>query len=352
MTPATSEGLEVSDDRTVRGPGEPSYHYRAEPLADTLARHRRAYLTKDRLVPYAVPATLVLLAGTFSVLKPQTFFTLGNAETILTTQSVLLVVALSLTVVLAAGDLDLSIGGMIGFTGVLVAWLTTINGIPIAFGLLLSLAAALLVGAINAVLIVKLSVNSLITTLAMGTLLDGLSTAFSNSETLGNIPSPVSTFANTRFLGVGIPFWYAIALLVLLWFVLGHTPGGRYVYFTGEGREAARLAGIQVDRIRMAAIVVSALGAWLAGLILLGQTGSAQAGVGDSFLLPAYAAVFLGAATIKLGRFNPLGSVVAVLVLAVGSTGLQLFGLANWVTEVFDAGVLIVAVAFAAMAIA
>lgn len=322
------------------------------PVAVGTVRRAPAYLTKDRLVPYAVPATLVILAITFSALKPQTFFTLANAQTILTTQSVLLVVALSLTVVLAAGDLDLSIGGMIGFTGVLVAWLTTIQGISIGFGLLLSLVAALLVGVINAVLIVKLSVNSLITTLAMGTLLDGLSTAFSNSETLGGIPSPVRTFANTRFLGIGTPFWYAVVLLVLLWFVLGHTPRGRFVYFTGEGREAARLAGIRVDRIRIGAIIVSALGAWLAGLILLGQTGSAQAGVGDSYLLPAYAAVFLGAATIKLGRFNPFGSVIAVLVLAVGSTGLQLFGLANWVTDVFDAGVLIVAVAFAALAVA
>lgn len=319
-------------------------------LAADSVQRRRPYLSRDRLVPYTVPAILVILGFTFSVLKPQTFFTLANAETILTTQSVLLVVALTLTVVLAAGDLDLSIGGMIGFTGVVVAWLTTIYDIPIALGLLLSLVAALLVGAINAVLIVKLSVNSLITTLAMGTLLDGLSTAFSNSETLGNIPSAVRSFANTRFLDIGIPFWYAIALLVLLWFLLGHTPRGRFVYFTGEGREAARLAGIQVDRIRMGAIVVSALGAWLAGLVLLGQTGSAQAGVGDSYLLPAYAAVFLGAATIKLGRFNPLGTVIAVLVLAVGSTGLQLFGLANWVTDVFDAGVLIMAVAFAALA--
>lgn len=303
-------------------------------------------------MPFAVPATLVVLAAVFSVLKPTTFFTLGNAETILTTQSVLLVVALSLTVVLAAGDLDLSIGGMIGFTGVLVAWLTAIKGLPVGAGIAISLGAALLVGAVNAFLIVKLSVNSLITTLAMGTLLDGVSTALSNSETIGNIPSAVRTFSNTRLFGVGIPFWYAVVLLLLLWYVLGHTPRGRFVYFTGEGREAARLAGIRVARIRTGGIVVSALGAWLAGLILLGQTGSAQAGVGDSYLLPAYAAVFLGAATIKLGRFNPVGSVIAVLVLAIGSTGLQLFGLATWVTDVFDAGVLIIAVAFAALAMA
>jgi ribose transport system permease protein len=132
---------------------------------------------------------------------------------------------------------------------------------------------------------------------------------------------------------------------LILGYVLSMTRSGRYLYFTGEGREAARLIGIPVNRIRTRALVLSAFGAWLAGVVLLGQTGAAQSGLGDPYLLPAYAAVFLGAATIKPGRFNPVGTFVAVLLLAAGTTGLEMFNSATWVSDVFDGGILIVAVA-------
>lgn len=298
---------------------------------------------------FTVVVALVVTVVVFAILRSHTFLALNNLEAILTSQAALFALSLTLTVALGAGEIDLSIGGVLGFSGVLIGYLSVNKGIPVGISLLISFVAILLVATINSYLIVKVRVNGLITTLAMGTILDGLSEAVSNSSTIGNIPSSILKPMQARFLGIGMPFWYAVVIGIVIWYVLHHMQGGRFLYFTGEGREAARLAGIRVNRIRTVSLFASSIGAWFAGLIVLGQTGAAQAGIGDPYLLPAYAATFLGAATIKPGRFNPIGTFVAVLLLAVGTTGLQLFGLSNWVTNVFDGAILIVAIGLATL---
>lgn len=331
------------------GAGTASDETRRGPAPRPSARRGSTMPLVRFLEKYVVIIALVLVVAVFSVTKTAVFPTGGNIKSILTTQAVLLVVALTLTVVLAAGDLDLSIGGMIGFTAVFVAELTSVRGMSWPAALLLSLVAAVAVGMANGALIVGVRVNPLIVTLAMGTLLDGLSSAVSNSSTIGPLPATLTNFFGSRFLGIGVPFWFAVVLLAAFWYVMHHLPVGRALYFTGEGRESARLIGVRVTRVRVIAFLVSAVGAWLAGVILVGQTGAAQAGVGDPYLLPAYASAFLGAATIRPGRFNPLGTIVGALLLAVGTDGLQLFGIATWVTQVFDGAILIVAVTAAAL---
>ena len=214
--------------------------------------HRTTQAKKDIAVSVVVPIVLVMLVIVFSLLKPASFFTIGNFQTVLTGQAVLLMVALCLTVVLAAGDLDLSIGGLIGFSGVMFGYLTAIHHFPWGIGLLVSVALGIIIGLINAMLIVGLGVNSLITTLAMGTLLNGVSSAVSKSETIGGLPYVMSSIVDKKFLGIGIAFWYSIIIGFILWYVLHHTRTGRYIYFTGEGREAAKLAGVRTNKIRAA----------------------------------------------------------------------------------------------------
>lgn len=252
--------------------------------------------------------------------------------------------------VLASGGLDLSVGGAIGFAGVAFGYTTTMIHLPWPLAIAIALAAAVVIGLVNASLIVAIKANSLIVTLAMGTLLDGVSAAITKSQTIGGLPAGLLSLVNRPVLGIGAAFWYGVIITVIMWYVLHHMRSGRYVYFTGEGTEAANLAGIHVSRVRTIALVVSALGACLGGIIFSGQTGAVQASVGDPFLLPAFAAVFLGASTIKVGRFNPIGTFLAVILLAVGSDGLQLFGLDTWVTQVYDAAILITAVGFVAIA--
>jgi ribose transport system permease protein len=181
----------------------------------------------------------------------------------------------------------------------------------------------------------------------MGTLILGVALAITGSTVIGNLPEALTTPAREQLFGLDLPVYYALGLAIALWYFLEHTPLGRYVFFTGEGPEAARLAGVRVARIRFGALVASAFFAWLAGLLLVGQTGAADPTYGGPFLLPAFAACFLGATTIKPGRFNAWGTVVAVLLLATGTTGLQLLGAADWVENVFNGSALILAVTLA-----
>lgn len=320
-------------------------HARPEP------RFHKIWLTSTRefFRHFTVVAVLVLAIIIFGLLRPATFLATSNFKAILTNQSALLVLALTLTVALGAGEIDLSVGGGVGFSSVFIAYLSAEKGASVPVALLISFLAMSVVATLNSYLIIKVRVNGLITTLAMGTVMDGVSQAISNSSTIGGLPNDILSLMQTRFLGIGMPFWYAVILGPGIWYVLHHMQIGRFLYFTGEGREAARLAGIRTDRIRTTSLFVSSLGAWCAGCVLVGQTGAAQAGTGDPYLLPAYAATFLGAATIKPGRFNPVGTVVSVLLLAIGTTGLQLFGLTDWVTNVFDGAILIIAIGFATL---
>jgi ribose transport system permease protein len=299
---------------------------------------------------HAVVLGLVALLVIFSAAEPSTFLTPANFRSIVNTQSVLVMIALGLTVALAAGEFDLSVGSVVGFSGTVLAYLTAVRHLPAGAGLALTLAGAAAVGALNALFVVRFGVNSLITTLGIGTFVAGITVAIAGNTTIGGLPAGVTGPAEADLGGVEAPVFLALALVIVLWYVLEHTPLGRYVFFTGEGREAARLAGVPVDRIRVGALVCSALGAWLAGAVLAGETDGAVSTFGQPFLLPAFAAAFLGATTIRVGRYNAWGTLFSVLLLAVGTTGLQLLGAANWVTDAFNGGVLVLAVTFARLA--
>jgi ribose transport system permease protein len=296
---------------------------------------------------YAVPLALLFAIALFSILRPETFFTIDNFKTILVTQSVLIVLALGVTIALAAGEFDLSVAALLGFSASLVAYLTADVGWAPGVALLVSFAVALAVGVTNGIFVVFFGVNSFITTLGTGTFITGIATAIVGATTIGGVPEVLTRPMRDELFGIDLPVYYALALAVVLWFVFEHTPTGRFLFFTGEGREAARLAGVRVNRIRFLALVASALFAWFASFILVGQTGAANTTFGAPFLLPAFAAGFLGATTIKPGRYNVWGAVIGVLLLAVGTTGLQLLGAAAWVSDVFNGAALVLAVTLA-----
>jgi ribose transport system permease protein len=318
--------------------------------ARTPVRRLAGLVTRDVREPlgrYAVVLVLALMILVFSVLRPETFFEVDNFKSIAVTQSVLLVLALGVVVALAAGEFDLSVAAVLGFTGGLFAYLTGIEGWSAGTAALVTLAAALAVGAANGFFVVVVGVNSFITTLGMAAVVTGTAKAIYGAVTIGGVPQALSDPVRADVLGLGAPFLYALGLTVVLWYVFEHTPMGRYIFFTGEGLEAARLAGVRVNRLRFGALITASLCAWLAGMILVGQTGAANATFGLPFLLPAFAAGFLGATTIRPGRYNAWGTFVAVYLLAVGTTGLQLLGAADWVSDVFNGGVLILAVTLA-----
>lgn len=285
----------------------------------------------------------------FSVLRPDQFFTAANFETILASQAVLLIVTLGLLLPFAAGEYDLSIAGVLSVSLVLIGYLNVIQGWAIGWAIAVALASGLVVGISNALFIVGIGLDSIVVTLGTGTLLVGVGLGV-NVQTTGGISDTLVKATRYDIAGLPLAFYYGLALTILLWYVFQYTPFGRYLLFVGSGREVARLAGVRVNALRAGSLVASALISAVAGVILAGWLSASDPNIGASYLLPAFAAAFLGATAITPGRFNPWGTFIAVYFLVTGITGLQLVGIVGWVEQVFYGGSLVAAVAFSHLA--
>jgi ribose transport system permease protein len=299
------------------------------------------------LYRYALVLVLLLMVVLYSVTAPDTFFTFSNLRVITSTQAVLIVAVLGLILPFATGEFDLSFGPIIAWASTLLAVLTVNEGWALAPAIAVVLVSCAAWGALNSFFIVRIGISSLITTLGSGTIIVGATLAVSHSNVIAGPPKVLTDATTTDLFGLPLPVYFGLGLAVLVWLLLDHTPVGRYIYFVGEGRTVARLSGLPVDRIRLGALMVSAVLCGVAGLINFGRLGSADPNLGMTFLLPGTAAVFLGATAIRPGRFNAWGTVVAVYVLVVGVTGLQLLGGAGWLENVFNGTALILAVTFA-----
>jgi ribose transport system permease protein len=298
---------------------------------------------------YGLVAIWLVLIAFYSIKIPAIFFTAANFQTIFSSQAVLLVLTLGLLPSLAAGEYDLSFGGVLGVAFVIVGWLNVVHGWPIVPTCLVAVGAGFVIGGLNALLVVVVGVDSIIVTLGMGTLLTGAAIGINNLSVGGISPSLVS-FAGTEIFGLQLVFFYGLALTVVMWYVFSFTPLGRYLYFVGAGRSVARLAGIRVNVIRAGSLITASVVSAVSGILLAGVLGSADPTTGPTFLLPALAGAFLGATTITPGRFNPWGTFIAVYFLVTGITGLELLGYSGWIEQVFYGGSLVAAVVLSRLA--
>lgn len=294
----------------------------------------------------ALPVAWVGVIALFGALEPDTFLTAANFETIFGSQAVLAVVTLGLLIPLTAGDYDLSVASVISLSAMVVALLNVNEGWPIAPAILAGLAAGALAGLVNGAIVVLLRVDSFIATLGSGSVIAGLVLWISDSNTIGGVSERlVDPVIVWDLFGIPLAFYYGLALCLVVWYFLEYTAPGRRLLFVGKGRRAARLSGVHVERVRWGALTASGAVAGLAGVLYAGTIGGADPSSGQTFLLPAFAAAFLGATSIMPGRFNAWGSLIAVYFLVTGVTGLQLLGAESFVQQLFYGGALILAVA-------
>lgn len=292
---------------------------------------------------YGILIAWAVMVAAFSLAAPQTFPTVTNFQTIFGSQSVLLLLTISVIVTLNAGEFDLSPGSALGFASTAFAYLNVRQHVPLVLSILIVLALAVAFGALNVLLVVGFHVPSTVATLGSGTLLAGLGLALS-SQLISGVDAGFISVIRYRIAGLPTAFYIALGVCALVYYVLQHTPFGRHWIFVGKSREVARLAGVRVTRMRAIAFIVSAIITFSAGILLVGFTGSADPTSGPSMLLPAFAAAFLGETAIRPGQFNVWGSFVAVYFLVTGVTGLELLGVSGWVEQVFYGLALVLAV--------
>jgi ribose transport system permease protein len=293
----------------------------------------------------------VLLIILFSILLPQTFTGTQTFRAILGNNTTVALLAMAEMIVIATGNYDLSIAYNVGLMHIVAMGLLTDANLPWPIVVVATIVAGGLVGWINGVIVEYGKIDSFIATLGVGTILYGVGTWYTNgTQLVGNVPQAFADINDAKLLGIPLPSFMVAAVAILAWVFLEHMPAGRRLYAIGSNRRAAELTGIPARRLVMGAFVTSGLIVGLAGVILAARLQVAQSSVGPEFLLPAFVGALLGATTVRPGRVNAWGTIIAVLVLAIGIAGLQQLGNSFFVEPIFQGAALIISVGLAGYA--
>jgi ribose transport system permease protein len=229
--------------------------------------------------------------------------------------------------------------------------LQTIYGLPFPVAVLIVLVLGAMTGVLNGFLVEVAKIDSFIATLGTGTVLYSLALWHTGGrQIVGVLPDGFYKLSGTFIFGLPITAYYVVAITLTLWVVLEYTPIGRYLYAIGANQRAAELNGIPTRKFVVGAFVSSGLLTALTGVLLASKLRIGQASVGLEFLLPALVGAFLGSTTIKPGRVNVWGTIVGVMILAVGISGIQQFGGSFWVEPMFNGLTLLIAIGIAGYA--
>ncbi len=293
---------------------------------------------------------LILLIALFSILKPNTFLTAFTFQSLVNSRSINALVSLAVMIPLAANQFDLSVASTLGIAQVLANGLQTQQGWPWPLAVAAVLLLGALVGLVNGLLVTRLRINSYITTLGTGSVLLGLNQWYTGGRQVVGTLHPDFIALSGKIYGVPLPIIYVLAICILLWIAMEYLPIGRYLYVLGDNSRAAELNGISANRYVVIAFVASGTIAAFAGIILQAQLLVGQSTVGQELMLPAFTGALLGATSVRPGRPNAWGTLLAVSVLAVAVAGLNQLGAPFFVEPVFNGAMLIIAVGLALLA--
>ena len=288
---------------------------------------------------------LIVICIVFSIWAPQTFPTVATIQQVLDDNAITALAALALIVPLSTRTFDLSFAYVMSLSGVTAANLVVKDNANLVLALLAGIGVALVIGVINGFVVVVMRIDSFIGTLATGSLVQAFISFVTGDNTINSIKlaGAFTTMSQGTFGGVIYPVFYALALVIMLWLFMEYTATGRRLYATGFNPDAARLANIKVNRLRFCSLLTSAAIAGFAGVMLASSLSSGDPTAGTSYLLPAFATLFVGATVFKHGRFNAWGTLVAVLMLGTGTVGLGLVAAPLWASDMFTGVVLIAA---------
>ncbi len=296
---------------------------------------------------YGLVVLTVLLAILFSVLLPDTFPTWLNARSIMSDKAVVALLSLAATVPMMTGKIDLTVGYGVVLWHILAISLQ-IAGLPWPVAALVVLLLGTLFGFLNGLLVEVAQIDSFIATLGTGTVTYAIALWWTGGQqVIGRLAPSFFRVDTASLLGIPIPACYVAVLAFVLWVLTTYTPLGRYLYAIGANPRAAELNGIPTRRYVMLAFMTSGLITALAGVVLAARLRLGQASVGLEYLLPALVGAFLGSTTITPGRVNIWGTVVGVIILAIGISGIEQLGGAFWVEPAFNGATLLVAIGLA-----
>lgn len=299
---------------------------------------------------YGVIAAMVLTVVVFSLLRPDSFFTVFMLKSILRDSAPLMMLALGLTFVMVMNDFDMSVGGLTALLATIAVMLvsTAYAGIPVWVAIPVTLIIGAAIGAMNGALIAYLKLHSFILTIAMGTVFTGLALQLTGSASIySGIPTEYTAISGVGPLGLSNQIYIGILVLFVSHVVLRHTQPGRYMYALGGNPEATRMSGVPVRVLKMSGYAIVGLMAAITGIMLTSQAGAANPNTGLGLLMPAYAAAFLGSSMLRVGQFSAVGTALGALFLQIIGSGLTVLNLSGSLIQLIQGGILVLAVVLA-----
>jgi ribose/xylose/arabinose/galactoside ABC-type transport system permease subunit len=304
-----------------------------------LARLRRIFAAREA----GIAVVLVLLIVFLSWQSPY-FLTASNLVVISRQIALALLIAIGMTFVILAGQIDLSVGSVVALVSVLTGMFMVNFGLPIWLSIVLGLLVGVVVGAINGTIFANSRIPSFVVTLGMLAVARGLALGITTGSTVSGMPAAFLVLGQGMWLGVPIPVWIAVVVALVAHLVLTRTVFGRHIYFLGSNEDAAVLSGIRVRRVKIAIFTIASTLAALESVIETARLSVGQPSAGSGYELVAIGAVVIGGANMLGGEGSILGTVMGAILLALIQNGLILLGISAYWQQVFSGAIIIIAV--------
>lgn len=315
-------------------------------LAEPVARPGglRRLLAASGAQNLSLLAALLILVAVFGTLRPEAFFSTRNLAAIMSAIAILGIVAMAQTVVIVSGAIDVSVGSIVGLASVSAA-VAMARVDSAAAGILAAVLVGGLAGLVNGLLVTKGRVNPIITTLATLAIFQGVAFIISNGKAIGVLNTDFNWIGSGRVLGVPVTVWTFLVIALLMVFFTKATDMGRNVYAIGGNPQAARLAGIRIDRYRVGVFVLTGLVCGVAAVLLTARSTSGQPSSGSAGLeLEAITAAFLGGCAMAGGKGTVVGTTLGVLIIGTLNNGMLLMFVPNFYQLVAKGALLLAAV--------
>lgn len=285
---------------------------------------------------------LILCSVGVSIVEP-IFMTSTNILSIIMSVSVQGIIAIGMVMLLACGEMDLSVGYTMAFVGVIIG-IVMKSGVPVILAIIIGLAVSVGIGLFNGFLVAKVGLNSFITTLGMMSALQGLMLVASNGTSVTGLPESFKVLGQGKILGIQYPIIILIALVVIGDILFRNFRYFRQIYYIGSNIKAAKLNGIKVDRVKIVCFVITSVCAGIAGILITARFGSSSVTIGADTAMDVITACILGGASLKGGKGSVWGAVLGATFLNMLSTALNLLGINIYWQNFATGAILIIAI--------
>jgi len=316
----------------------------ARPVDSISPLQAGARRAKETLSRYGIVLALLLMCGVMSFMSPY-FLTVGNLSNVMLQISINGILAVGMTFVILAAGIDLSVGSVLAFSGMVAAGF--VHGAApygVGWGIVAGLVAGAACGAVNGLVVAGFRLPSFVVTLGMLSAARGMVQIWNDGQSIPGLSDSFLFIGEGRVAGVPVPVWLFLVVLVIAWVVLRYTRFGRHVYAVGGNEKSAKTSGISTRKVQFAVYTICGLCAGLAGVVLTARTTSALTNSGAGYELDAIAAVVIGGTSLSGGVGGVVGTLFGALIIGVINNGLDLLGVSSYYQQVIKGVVIVVAV--------